>query len=286
MILEGVVLFLFSFLVLWVVFGAFRLHALNEELEEDIKRCTAKMDEALHEISQTQTPQSIEDAGKLNAMKIQYAEHFYLSNLEQTLIEEDNNIFWSLIDVYARQRVICWGYWALSYSADSVGEWYGMGSKIVPLLSSYNTETPGWHESFLFSEEFQDISQGIEEKIEKRRDNTQCQPEPHPPEGIANRRAYTNVEPLRELLTEVCADFEKEEDYLLKIYESEGAYFLSVFVKGFSSMRWWEQPIYGWFTKKWIITYRYIWLDISCITGISFFAASVVVWWRQKMAVM
>lgn len=281
MMMEGALLFLLSFLVLWIAFGAIRLHEFNDEVKTNIESCEADMSRAKEE-AENLNPTSVDELERLNTSKVQYVELFYFTSLEQEILEEENNIFWSLLDVYSRQRVIYWGYISLEYPSFSVGKWYGMGSLIKPRLSSVDTGKPGWHESFLFSEDFQEIRQRIEGKIEERREETQCFPDFQPPEGILNERAYKNTEPLRILLEDICKDLEEEEDLLLRVYESEAAYFLSNHIQGFSKMRWWKQPIYGSFSKDSFVTFRYIWLDISCIAGISFFIAAISVWWRHR----
>jgi hypothetical protein len=281
MILEGGLLFVLSFLILWTAFGAMRLNEFNEEIRVDIESCEIDMNEAKYE-AENLNPTSAEELENLNTLKVESVTLSYFIELEREVLKEENNLFWSLLDVYSRQRVIYWGYMSLEYPSFSVGKWYGMGGLIKPRLPNVDTGEPGWHESFLFSEDFQDIKQKIESKIEERREDTQCFPDHRPPDGILNERAYKNTESLRILLEDICTDFGEEEDLLLRVYESEAAYFLSKYIQGFSEMKWWEKPIYGSFSRDSFVTFRYIWLDISCIASISFFIAAFSVWWRHR----
>ena len=239
------------------------------------------MNEAKY-MAENLNPTSTEELENLNTVKVESVTLSYFIDLEREVLKEENNMFWSLLDVYSRQRAIYWGYMSLEYPSFSVGKWYGEGGLIKPRLPNVDTEEPGWHESFLFSGDFQDIKQKIESKIEERREETQCFPDLRPPDGILNERAYKNTEPLRILLEDICTDFEEEKDLLLRVYESEAAYFLSKYTQGFSEMKWWEKPTYGSFSRDSFVTFRYIWLDISCIASISFFIAAFSVWWRHR----
>lgn len=122
----------------------------------------------------------------------------------------------------------------------------------------------------------------IAEMIEEKREKTHCFLEPHPPEGLFNRRSYTNIEPLISVLEKICVDFEVEDDLLYKAYEAEAALSLSDYIIGFSHMKWYELPQYGWFPKEGVVTFQYIWMDISIMIGISFFVATFSVWWRHN----
>ncbi|MGD2248266.1 MAG: hypothetical protein PVF58_07645 [Candidatus Methanofastidiosia archaeon] len=113
--------------------------------------------------------------------------------------------------------------------------------------------------------------------IEEKREKTHCYVEGQPPQGLFNKRSYTNIEPLIPVLEKICTDFENEDDLLYRAYQAEAALYLSDFVKGFSHMRWYELPNYGWFPKETFVTFRYIWMDISIMSGISFFVATFLV---------
>lgn len=258
MVTQVISVFLISFLLLWVLLGIVRLHELNGELSSHVEECERKIEETRQKIEETSG--STEEQEELVIMKARYIRYSYLAFLEERILEEQNSILWSLLDVYSRQRALWWGNWSLSNADFLIDQWEAY---FVSTDSSQNREE-------------------VESMIREKRKNTQCFPQYQPSQGVLNRRAYENTEPLRFLLEKICNDYEKEDELLYRAYQAEAASYLSKYIEGFSRMKWFEKPVYGWFPREGFVTFRYIWLDISMITAISFFVSVLVTYWRNK----
>lgn len=252
-------LFAISFLCLWILFGAIRLHTLNAELRERIEYCEESAAKINQEI-QNLNPTTIEEYEELNWEKAKYITYVYHKCICEKILEKDSSIPWSFIDVYARQRVLWLSYFPLSFA-----EFF------IEL-----------HEDYFVPSATSEKREKMAEMIEKKREKTHCFLEVHPPQGLFNKRSYSNIEPLIPVLEKICRDFEAEDDLLYRAYQAEAALYLSDLVKGFSHMKWYELPHYGAFPREGVVTFRYIWMDISIMIAISFFVATFSVWWRYS----
>lgn len=254
----GIFVFLISFSLLWCFFGVVRLHEFNGELRTHVEFSQAIIDETTLRIANENTaPEGeTEETIMMKRMNIKYT---YLLALEEGILEERNSIIWSLLDVYSRQRALWWGHWALVDGDFLVDQW----------------------EDYFVSPDSEKTAK-LESIIREKKEDTTCFLQSQPPPGLLNERAYVNIEPLRLLLQEICSDSDREDDLLYTAYQSEAALYLSEFIQGFSKMKWYEKPIYGGFPQSGFVTFRYIWLDISYILGISFFISGMIMFWYSR----
>jgi hypothetical protein len=236
-----------------------RLQEFNGELRTHIEFSQAIIDETTLGIANENIPSEGEPKETIMMMKRRNIKYSYLRALEEGILEERNSIIWSLLDVYSRQRALWWGHWALVNGDFLVDQW----------------------EDYFISPDFEKTVK-LESIIREKKDDTTCFLQSQPPLGLLNERAYANIEPLRYLLQGICSDSDREDDLLCRAYQSEAALSLSEYVQGFSRMKWYEKPIYGGFPQSGFVTFRYIWLDISCILGISFFISGMIMLWYSR----
>ncbi|MBU7032464.1 MAG: hypothetical protein HXS53_08025 [Theionarchaea archaeon] len=179
---------------------------------------------------------SEEEFKSIISKKLRYIKSYYLFIIDKQILEQDDNPFYALIDVYARQELLWWVHTFL-------------------LNAEFHIEVND--EKLLPSATDADI-QFLIKKMEERKEKTQCDPQPQSPQGMLNERAFSNREALQVLLQELCTDYESEDDLLFKSFQAETAYFLSSYIGGSSTLRWYQKPINGCFPKEGFITFRYI----------------------------
>lgn len=253
-------IFMISFILLWIAFGAIRLYTLKQELDDHIRYSEDVVENYSLYLQGNRNPPEEQDKFIIYG-KLRYIKSKYLLSIDEKIREQENNLFFALIDVYMRQKILWQTHTFLLYAEMDI-------------------EVNG--EKFMLSATDADI-QFLFEKMEERREKTWCNPQPQSPPGILNERAFPNIETLQALLQELCDDYGTENDLLFKSFQAEASYFLSSYIEESSIIRWYQKPIYGWFPREGFITFRYIWLDISMMIGISFFVATFIIWWKYLL---
>jgi hypothetical protein len=260
-ILLALAVFVMSFCLLWLLVGSIRLHQLNEELRTDMAE-NSRTVEILKEKIEESDPISAEEWKDLNTLKKDYLYLSYLLVLERETLDQKTSSAWLLIDVYTKQRMLFWGFWSLQGGELFVKEWKDC---FVPFPD-------------------QSSLSNLEKEINEKKARTQCSYQPMCPEGFLNRKAYSSTRPLQLLFRRICSDSEREDDLLNRTFQVDAALFLSTYIQGFSDMKWYELPIYGWAPGKGFVTFRYIWFDISWMIGSSFFVSCIAFWWKYRQS--
>lgn len=253
--------FVMSFCLLWLLVGSIRLYQLNEELKTDIAENNRTL-EILKEKIEESDPISVEEWKDLNKLKNDYLYLSYLLFLERETLNQETSSAWALIDVYAKQRMLFWGVWSLEGGDFFIETWE---DRFVPFPDQNSLSILG-------------------KEINEKKARTQCSYQPMYPEGFLNRKAYNSTRALQLLFRKICSDSEREDDLQYKAFQVDAALFLSTYIQGFPDMKWYEQPIYGWFPKSGFVTFRYIWFDISWMIGSSFFISCIAVWWKYRQS--
>jgi hypothetical protein len=253
-----IAIFILSCMVLWIACGAVRLHIFNRGLEDHAAYSKSVMENYAIYLQDDEHAYTEKEYKSIITKRVKYIKSHYLLIMDKQILELDSNLLFALIDVYSRQRILWWTH-AFLFDAE--------------LYTRTNDE------KFVPSANNADI-QAIIDQMKEKREKTLCNPEPKSPQGILNERAFSSIEALQILLHELCKDYETENSLLFKSFQAETAYAISSYIGGSSTLRWYQKPAYGVFPREGFITFRYIWLDISLITGLSFFSATFIIWWK------
>ena len=251
-------IFLLSCMVLWIACGAVRLHTLNRELEDHIAYSQSVLEDYAPYLQDGEHTYTEKEYKSIITKRVKYIKYHYLLLIDEQILELDNNLLYALIDVYTRQRIL---WWTQVFLFDAELYIRTNDEKVIPSATDADI-------------------QFLKEKMEERREKTLCNPDPQPPQGMLNEHAFSSIEALQTLLHELCTDYETEDSLLFKSFQAEAAYAISTYIEGSFTLTWYQKPAYGVFPRKGFITFRYIWLDISMILGISFFIATFIIWWR------
>ena len=251
-------IFILSCMVLWIACGAVRLHTFNQELEDHIAYSQSVLEDYAFYLQDGEHTYTEKEYKSIITKRVKYIKYHYLLLIDEQILELDNNLLYALIDVYTRQRIL---WWTQVFLFDAELYIRTNDEKVIPSATDADI-------------------QFLKEKMEERREKTLCNPDPQPPPGILNERSFSSIEALQALLYELCTNYETEDSLLFKSFQAETAYFISSYIEGSFTFTWYHKPAYGVFSRKGFITFRYIWLDISLILGVSFFTATCIIWWK------